>query len=145
VQFSPRGFAGSGTRNGSGRVQVLYLPRGCPSGTQNSRSRVNKSPPSLGPLTCNPMYIFQSSSEISSQSPGRLHSASRPLPCRSGADRSRSKLRPSVLCPPLALGIINRTNRDRDEVTETENFGHKFGLQFEVTELTGLKSVITLG
>jgi hypothetical protein len=31
------------------------------------------------------------------------------------------------------------------EVTDTENFGHKFGLLFEVTELTDLSSVFTLG
>jgi hypothetical protein len=37
------------------------------------------------------------------------------------------------------------TELTETEVTETENFGHKFGLQFEVTELTGLSSVITLG
>jgi hypothetical protein len=48
-----------------------------------------------------------------------------------------------------SLGIINRrpnrTELTETEVTETENFGHKFGLQFEVTELTGLSLVITLG
>jgi hypothetical protein len=33
----------------------------------------------------------------------------------------------------------------KTEVADTENFGHKFGLWFEVTELTDLSSVFTLG
>jgi hypothetical protein len=45
----------------------------------------------------------------------------------------------------MCILICDRTELTETEVTETENFGHKFGLQFEVTELTGLNSVITLG